>query len=898
MNKTTNWPQDPLRAAFQAQVRNSSESPAVQEGAKVLSYTALDSWSNRCSGALLAAGASTGQVIAIWAGRSAELVPALVGVRRSGAAICILDSSLPAARLAAAIATVKPKFCLRLQATGAIPESVLAALAASGCSQIVDLPTRTTNPGLTSCELGAAAPCLLEDDGIEYVLFTSGSTGTPKAVTTPRRCLSHFLGWYRSEFDVGPADRFTLLSGLGHDPLMRDVVVPLTIGASLGVPPGEALRDPLELVRWFHQWRPTVSHMTPTLALLAASAVEKGLSAPVSSWRYLFLGGEGLTYADVRRLRVLAPHAELINGYGTTETPQLAACYRIGDEAATAKGWVPVGHGIADTRIAVVDPAGLPVPANQTGEVLICTPYLASGYLDNPELTAQRFVHPSPRVNAPEHARAYRTGDMGVWDANGTVTCLGRKDNQVKVRGFRVELGEVEAALRQHPAIKQAVVVAREDAPGDKRLVAYFVRSGTSVPDRSELRALLKQTMPDYMVPADYVVLDAIPISPNGKTDRNSLAQRALAVHESETKTASAQPRNDMERKLVDIFRQVLKTEDVGIEDDFFDLGGHSLTAVQAILRINAEFGVEVPVRVLFQAQTVAALASVVQLRIQMKGTPIQEEWPTVIPIQVQGSRAPLFCVARPNRNALGYLFLSRQLGPDQPLYGLQRQMAEGFDYLDFTQEQYEETAADYIRAMRAIQPEGPYFIVGFCQGSYIAFEMARQLERQGQQIGLLAILDTWREENTRRKALFFAVAFCHYLPRYLNSQTLKRLLKKLLGHTAQPAAARQTAPQVAMGAHPEPETGGSNPLWQLYWPGTDFRPQVIAAEITVFKVARQFIYRVSDPTLGWGNRTTRGVEVEEIPGDHETFLREPHVKELARKIAARITLACAGTAR
>jgi aspartate racemase len=378
------------------------------------------------------------------------------------------------------------------------------------------------------------------------------------------------------------------------------------------------------------------------------------------------------------------------------------------------------------------------------------------------------------------------------------------------------------------------------------------------------------------MVPAAFTVLDALPLSPNGKIDRKALPAPTRGQEASSPSDAYVAPRTEAERTLVEIFSEVLGTRQVGIDDDFFDLGGHSLTAMRAISLIKSKLNAELPVRVLFRAKTVSQIAAYIADRDASRTGQSSEEWSTCIPIQPGGSKVPLFCVARPNVNALGYLFLSRQLGPDQPVYGLQRQMLED-PQVDFTPEQIRATAEEYIRVMRSIQPRGPYFLVGNCQGAYIAFEMTRQLESQGERISMLGMLDVWPEENTRYKTLFFANFYA-------------RKLLRLLRRKVATAATSQTPPpdiKLAEGdvSAPAVAGGSGNAQWRIYWPGPGFKPVVVASRIVVFHVASQAFYRKRDKAMGWRNRTSGGVEVEEIPGGHITFLREPFVKVLAEKL-------------
>jgi thioesterase domain-containing protein/acyl carrier protein len=544
---------------------------------------------------------------------------------------------------------------------------------------------------------------------------------------------------------------------------------------------------------------------------------------------------------------------------------------------------------VANTQCYILDENRQPVPIGVVGELYIAGDGLARGYLRRPELSAEKFL-PDPFRSQPG-ARMYRTGDLAHYLADGNIQCLGRTDHQVKIRGYRIELGEIESIVARHAAVRQAVVVAREDTPGDKRLVCYFVAENPPSDLVDELRGLLRAALPEYMVPSHFVDLDAFPLTPSGKVDRKALPVPNAVAAQPQSSEARM-PRSESERRIAAIFCDILELRNVGRDDDFFDLGGHSLTAVRTIARINQEFGVDLPVRVLFEAKTCAQLAHKVDLRANRQASAEPERWPILVPIQPSGSGTPLFCVARPNVNALGYAMLARQLGPKQPVYGLQAQLPED-PALDFTPQQYEDTAREYIKAMRSVQPNGPYHVIGQCQGAYIAFEMARQIEATGQRFGWLGILDAWTEENTRRKWLFA-------LYRYgmaLRSRVL-RILQKF--KRARPDANQKCLIGPASSSIPATNPGAAElrdpiprPARELmrrtYFPGKEFKPPVISSKITVFAVDQQSFYRVRDKLMGWGDRTQGGVDAERVVGDHMTILREPHVSVLAEKIRRRL---------
>ena len=437
-------------------------------------------------------------------------------------------------------------------------------------------------------------------DDVAYLAFTSGTTGAPKAIAGTHRPLSHFFRWYADELRMSPEDRFTLLSGLSHDPLLRDVFAPLTIGAALHIPEQERIGEPGYLARWFADSAVTVTHLTPAMGQVLATGAE---GTRLESLRLAAFGGDVLTGRDVARLRALAPRAAVLNFYGATETPQAVAFHRVAAEVE-AGARIPVGRGIEGVQLLVVNEGGTQAGVGELGEVVVRTPYLARGYQNDAELTGERF-----RVNGATgdpRDRVYHTGDLGRYRADGTVEVAGRADRQVQVRGFRVEPGEVEAALEQHPAVRAAAVVPHRAADGSLALAAYVVADADA--PLAELRPHVAARLPDAMIPAAIVRLDALPLTANGKLD-----VRALPDPEPAAEAAFVAPRTAAEQVVAEIWAEVLGMETVSVDANFFALGGHSLLATQVLSRVEQAFGAKLPVRALFEHPTVATLAATLE---------------------------------------------------------------------------------------------------------------------------------------------------------------------------------------------------------------------------------------------------------------------------------------------
>ncbi|MGY0231936.1 amino acid adenylation domain-containing protein [Longispora urticae] len=549
------------------------DATAVTGEGGTLTYGQLVDLRHRTTAAVAGAGIGAGRAVGVLARRHVELPGLLLGVLASGARWAVLDATLPPARLAAQV---------RAAGCGAL----LVCPGAAVPAELGGLPVLTVPAGV---------PAATEDtaSGRGYLSFTSGTTGEPKAVLAGERPLAHFLDWYPSQFGLGPDDRFALLAGVAHDPLLRDVFVPLALGATLHVPPGDLPRDPVRLAGWLAAEGVTVAHLTPPLARVLAAV--PGGSAP--ALRLVACGGDQLGYADVARLRRFAPGARIVNLYGTTETPQAQAHHPVGtDHPAT--GPVPVGRGVDGAQLLVLGPAGQPAGVGELGEVVIRSRYLAEGYATDGVLDVARS-----RDRFSADGAEYRTGDLGRYLPDGDVLLAGRGDDQVKIRGFRLELGEVEAALLAHPDVRTATVFAETDQ-GETVLRGYAVpAAGLTV---EGLRAHLGTLLPGHAVPATLTLLPALPLTPNGKVDRAALPRPSTRP----TGGGADTPATDTERLIAGTWCEVLGLPRVGTGDNFFEIGGHSLAIAAVQARLSALLERDVDILDLFRHPNIRALGA------------------------------------------------------------------------------------------------------------------------------------------------------------------------------------------------------------------------------------------------------------------------------------------------
>jgi thioesterase domain-containing protein/acyl carrier protein len=537
-----------------------------------------------------------------------------------------------------------------------------------------------------------------------------------------------------------------------------------------------------------------------------------------------------------------------------------------------------IGRPLPNVRAYVLDGRGSLLPVGMPGELYLGGPGVARGYLGRAGMTAEKFVPDA--FGGETGARLYRTGDRARWRVEGELEFLGRVDHQVKIRGFRVELGEVEAVLLEHAAVRQAVVVAREDVPGDRRLVAYLVMDGGAELPAAELRARLRERLPEYMVPSAFVPLAGLPLTPIGKVDRRALPapERAVAGE------GYLAPRDGLETTLTGIFEEVLGVARMGLQDSFFEMGGHSLLAVQLMSRVEKATGVRLPVAALFRAPTVERLAE----EVRRGGG----ESSLLVPIRAKGSRPPIFLVHPVGGSTMAYVELAELLGPDQPVFALRARGTEPGEKPNWS---VEEMAGDYLVAMRKEQPAGPYRLGGWSMGGVIAFEMARQLEAAGEKVEALVLLDSqvpWLHdpgETMPSSKILLVQLFAQDLglpgdelppPDPDGPQSEVAYLNTLLTD----ARSLGMIPRDMDLARIQHLYGIFRINMQALY---DYRPQSYGGGITLLRAKkRKLMQRLFEKkTVGWQHVAGGEVEVRKVPGTHYTMLRRPHVEKLAREV-------------
>ena len=841
-----NYPRNiPLHRFIEKQVERSPEAIAVVSGSKHLTYRQLNNRANQLANRLQKLGVGPDVLVAVCAERSLEMVIALVGSLKAGGAYVPFDPEYPRQRLLTMLQDCKsPVVLTQSHLLERLPDS--------------DAPIICLDRDSLNEEDASNLTVEVTGKNLAYCIYTSGSTGQPKGVTNVHEAIVNRLLWVQDKYPLRTGDRYLQKTPYSFDVSVQEFFWPLMTGATLVMARPGGHKDPAYLVNLIQDQQITTLHFVPSM--LAVFLETEGLER-CSTVRQVFTSGEALSF-ELQSRFFERFHGKLSNLYGPTEAAVDVTYWNCGPE--TGKSIVPIGRPVANTQIYILDRHLQPVPIGVAGELHIGGVQLARGYLNRPELTAEKFL-PDPFSRDPG-ARIYKTGDLARFLPDGEIEYLGRIDHQVKLRGFRIELGEIEAVLTECPGIRQAAVIVREDVPGSQRLVAYLTRASEQEISLEKVRGHLAEKLPEFMVPTCFVMLNELPLTTSGKVDR-----RGLPKPERDASREIVSARNELESALLPLFQKILGTPSVGVTDDFFELGGHSLKAALLLSEIRKITGRTIPLSVMLRASSVESLARTIAGEEEIVADSVA--------IQVQkgeNSRQPLFAVVVPGVEALGYAALARHLGRQQPLYKLQGKspIPKGRPY---TREEIRKLAEEYISAMRSVQPQGPYHMIGMCDDVQVCEEMVLQLEQSGQQVGLFANLDTWVLQNTmvpwKWRIHYYATRLLD-LVRLRPSQSFL-VLKKLLQRKIEGVRQWESNSQKAW-----PKT---------YWPGPEFQPPVFQSSILLFKRPRQPFYYINDPALGWRQRSRGGVEIHEIELDHTNLLREPHIKTIGKILTGRL---------
>jgi len=859
----------PFPRLFERQVEQTPDAKAVAFGTECLTYRELNERANQLANYLTAHGVGPEVRVAICLDRSLDLLVGLLGVLKAGGAYVPLDPSYPADRLAyiledAAVPVVITQETLRARVPSSQATSVYVD---SGWSEIASCCPRNIERRILP-------------DSVAYVIYTSGSTGRPKGALIHHRGLSNYLLWAANDYQCDAGNGVPVHSAIGFDLTVTSLFVPLISGQPVSMVPQDqgigALGDALSADS---DW--TLVKITPAHLDLLARQISPAAAA--GQVRTFVVGGEALRGESLTFWREHAPATRIVNEYGPTETV-VGCCVYAFQAAHAPDGAIPIGKPIANTKLYVLDEQGQSVPNGVPGELYIGGAGVARGYLNQPALTASRFVP----LSSPDAGslRVYRTGDRVQMRADGNLEFLGRLDEQVKIRGYRIELQEIETVLAGCPVVRDNVVIVREDTPGDRRLVAYVVWERGDV-ESGVLRAYLKTKLPDYMLPAAIVTLQALPLTANGKVDRKKLAPPEVI---NAPPPESIEDLDPLESQIRHAWQEALGVPSIGLDDDFFELGGHSLQALVVVRRLEKSLGKDLPLSVMLRARTVRQLGALLR----------QDEDASVasclVRLRAGAGRSPFYCVHGAAANILYLEGLARHLSPDIPLYGIQ---SRGLDGVQEPLGSAEEMAEHYIHEIRKVQPHGPYYLGGLSFGGAIAFEMAQQFHASGEPVGLVALMDTnlptWRTFTTDRSALFSSrvyplvaalernyVALRRGGARAYLQQVLTRLMRR-----GQSKDGQHSGPEIPDGlTYSDLLSPTLEKIWKANIAAADkYSPRLYPGKITLFWATDWPTPSRNDARLCWAEFAEDGMELHRIPGSHGSFRFEPHVRVLAEKL-------------
>jgi len=840
----------PLTCVHDLIARQAADTPervAVIYEDRQLTYGALNAQAERVASALTAVGECPGSHIGICLERSVEMVGGLLGILHIGAAYVPMDPNHPTRRLSLMIEDAGVSTVLTSR-------NMAARLPTS--ARRIFIEDALQGPG------GVGQTLYSKPETLCYLIYTSGSTGTPKGVCVSHRALANVLHSLRDEPGFTAQDKLLAVTSLTFDISGVELFLPLISGGQVVIARSEDVFDGRRLLELISQHGITVLQATPSTWRLLIEAGWDRTAARIRVW----CGGEALTEDFAQELAQRSD--EVWNLYGPTETTIWSSVSRVQKGHA-----VTLGRPIANTQFHVLDRRLRPVPAGVTGELYIGGQGLAEGYWKRPDLTKDKFV-PSPLT--PARGRLYRTGDKVQYLSNWEIEYIGRPDFQAKVRGRRIELGEIEAALCKDPGVRQVVTIIREDRPGDRRLVAYVVPVRGKTLLSSSLRTNLKDRLPDYMIPR-IVLLESMPLTAHGKIDRTRLPEPHDENH------TRAPIRNTSERQLLAIWERVLGIDGIGLTDNFFELGGHSLLAMRLLADIEKTLGKRLPVSTFLKAQTVAEMAAVLADDLSSPTYLLKE-------MQLGGSRPPLFLFPGAGGDLLGYTELPRLLDSDQPVYGFQ---SVGLDGEGKPLETIDDIAERFLREIRRLQPRGPYQLAGFCIGGLTAFEIAQRLVACGEEVSLLALIETWPPScipvPRPTSALSRLVSLGGAVPRHLDAMRGLPLRESCRYVRRKIVIIRDMALSKSIRSKDHAVRRGEQVIRANHRAGARYVPSRYPGRILLFLPTDGAVELDRDPRLVWGTFAEKGCRVIHVTGDRGNLLNRPHVQVLAANLTEQL---------
>ncbi|HWR57913.1 MAG TPA: amino acid adenylation domain-containing protein [Thermodesulfovibrionales bacterium] len=840
-----------IHERFDKQVLSLPSQASIKSKDTAITYAVLNKTANRIARAIIAESGNKPGQIALLFGLNAAAISAILGVLKSGRVYVPIDPSWPQDWSSFILDNSEATVILANHRT----LELAGQLAHKKCHVInideIDSGVSDENPELR------ASP-----DSPAYILYTSGSTGRAKGVVQTHRNLLQLIRNYTNNLGITSADRLLLLHSLSFGASPMNLYGALLNGATV-YPYNVREEGTPRLAYWLTSEQITVCHFGPTLFRHFAGALAGDCRFP--ALRLINLGGEPVYARDIELFKNhFASGCTLVNSLACTEAGTFAQ-YFIDHDSEVSGERIPAGHAFGDIEISLLDDHGNEAAAGQIGEIVLKGGYLSPGYWRNPELTQKVFLADPGQTGK----RMFFTGDIGRVSPDGLLEHLGRKDFQVKIRGYRIEITEIEAVMRRIGDIKEAVVVGVDDQGGDKRLVAYVVVTQESTrPSVTELRTRLGQRLPEYMIPSQFIFLDALPLTQSGKVDRNSL-RVDRTINRPPLQATFLGPRSDIEKKMEAMWTKLLRVREVGIDDNFFDLGGDSVMAIELLLWTEKEFGKRLSPYELFQSPTIRQLSTLVIDRETSKAKSC------LVPMKPEGSRIPLFLLPSVRESILMFRELIKYLDPEQPVYGI-----EGSE--DVLLKPIKETASHYVNEICRVFPSGPFLLIGFSSGGIMAFEMAQQLLNIHREVALVGMLDTFfpsvLNAGFYRRKRIFAAPFIRNLPFWLYYSVPFWI--KHYWHIAvsrRPSITNQPAPDYNMR--------------QIIQWLQNYSPGKYSGRIILYQARAQRLFE-ADQQREWRN-VCDSVETYAVPGHHLSILKKTNAQFLAEKINLELDRVC-----
>jgi len=845
------WPHS-CQGLISRTARQYPNKTALEFNGQSFTYRQLIGQANQLAGLLLARDVHPEDIVALIMDRSPDMLIAMLAIMRSGASYLPIDPEYPESFIAFMLEDSSASLMLTSRKYANRFHGSTKELYMEDCRK--KLPDYSEEDPNT----------VIEGNTLAYTLYTSGSTGRPKGVQIEHHSLLNFLVSMQQLLGIRSMDRLLAVTTVCFDISGLELYLPLVAGAVLILTDSATAKDARLLLDMVRNENISMMQATPSTWKLMLDA---GWDTPLPL--KIMCGGEAMTKPLAERLTTLGQ--KVWNLYGPTETTIWSTIKEIKTEDKV----ISIGRPIANTQIYILDENLLPVAEGRTGEIYIAGEGVARGYLRRPELNAERFItNPFSKAGSP---KMYRTGDLGAWLANGQILLHGRVDAQIKIRGFRIEPGEIEAAMLTYPKVKEAVIKGKED-----QLLAYVTlqQPASEAPMSAStlsqnLRQMLKQRLPEHMIPQHVMILDKFPLTPNGKIDRNVLPD---LLPEEARYTTYVPPRTETEKLVAHAWSTCLHQKHVGLNDDYFEMGGTSISALQIMTYLEKKTGKRLPLSILFRAPTVEKLAAL------LNADRPSISWEPLVLIRSGVGRPPLYILQGYGMNVIGFNNIAMHMHPDQPIYGFQ---SRGLNGVDEPHGNIESMATEYVDAILRVNPEGPYYLAGYSYGGVVAFEMAQQLKARGKQIGMLAIIDTYASNWTNKEGWTAALIRKTYrqFPKFwFILKNLQKYPTDTFGYQRDFFVRKFRAfidlfHRARAAGSGTPEERIDEQYVKAY---QKYRMCLYDGSIDLFRVTIRLYFLDDLEYMGWKSFVRKEINIHEVPGDHSTFLLSPNDKAFA----------------